>query len=85
MINIKSIIGSDRGAIVMSVLLGFGISTLFRKACLNRSCIVFEAPSKEMLTNGIFKYDNKCYKNTPEHVKCSKTLKSVSFATPKLY
>jgi hypothetical protein len=79
MVDVKKIVSSDRGAIVMSILLGFGIATLFRKACLTRDCIVFEAPPKEQLTKGILKYDGKCYKNEAEHVKCDKKKKQVHF------
>jgi hypothetical protein len=79
MVDVKKIVSSDRGAIVMSILLGFGIATLFRKACLTRDCIVFEAPSKEMLTQGILKYDGKCYQNEPEHVQCDRKKKKVHF------
>lgn len=79
MVDVKKIVSSDRGAIVMSVLLGFGLATLFRKACITRDCIMFEAPDKEVLTKGILKYDGKCYKNKPEHVKCDKKKKQVRF------
>lgn len=83
--DIKKIVSSENGAIVMSIIMGIGLATLFRQHCKNRDCIVFEAPSKEFLTKGILKYDNKCYKNTPEHVQCSKTKKKVRFQNNWFY
>lgn len=80
MVDVKKVVSSDRGAIVMSILLGFGIATLFRKTCLRRSCIVFEAPPKDVLTKGILKYNGKCYQNEPHHVKCNDNQNKVRFA-----
>ena len=56
--ELKSFINSGKGKIILSVLLGFGIATLFRKACKDRNCLVFnnsglslimEAPHKVYL------------------------------------
>jgi hypothetical protein len=40
---IKSLLNSTKGKIIVSILLGFGIATLFRKSCENRKCLVFIA------------------------------------------
>ena len=36
---------TSSGQFSMSVVLGLGLSTLFRKACKERNCIVFKAPA----------------------------------------
>jgi hypothetical protein len=83
--DIKKIVSSENGAIVMSIIMGIGLATLFRQHCTQRDCIVFEAPSKDFLTKGILKYDNKCYKNDPEHVQCNKNKKKVHFKNNWFY
>ena len=45
--NIERILHGKIGKIFMSVLLGLGLATLFRKVCKNRDCIVFYAPDIE--------------------------------------
>jgi hypothetical protein len=44
--------------IVVSVLLGLGISFVFKLCCDSRSCIVYQSPS---LYEKIIEYNNKCY------------------------
>ena len=39
--SLKQILNSARGKYVLSVLLGLGLATLFRKACISRNCLVF--------------------------------------------
>ena len=38
---LRRLIYGDVGKIVISIILGLGLSTLFRKVCKNRNCIVF--------------------------------------------
>ena len=42
--NLKRLIHSDIGRIIISILLGLGLATLFRKVCNDRSCMIFKAP-----------------------------------------
>ena len=42
--NLKRLIYSDVGRIVISIILGLGLATLFRKVCKERDCLVFHAP-----------------------------------------
>ena len=41
MFNIKKFLSSRSGVIIMSIILGLGLSTLFRMSCTSRSCIVY--------------------------------------------
>jgi hypothetical protein len=41
---LRRLIYSEVGKYVMSILLGLGLATLFRKVCNDRSCLVFHAP-----------------------------------------
>ena len=79
-INFKRLLYSPLGQIFISMLLGFGIATLFRKACNKRNCLVFQAAPLDKIKGQVFKYDNKCYKFTPKAESCNKGKKTVEFA-----
>jgi|TARA_B100001540_G_C15707550_1_gene596919 hypothetical protein len=80
MINVRKLIHSKVGQYIISILLGLGLATLFRKVCKKRSCLVFKGAPLRKIKNQIFKYKNKCYKFTPEITKCSGKYKTVYFA-----
>ena len=57
--------------IIISIILGFGIATLFRKVCEDRNCIVFEGPSIDEVEQNVYKYKNKCYKYKSKESPCN--------------
>jgi hypothetical protein len=63
----------------MSILLGFGLATLFRSVCKDKECIVFQAPPLEEIKDKIFKFDNACYKYVPISTKCDESKKILGF------
>jgi len=77
--NFKRLLYTDFGQIIISVLLGLGLATLFRKTCQDRKCIVFNAPPVEEIKDKIYKYNDKCYKFNLETSKCDKSKKIVEF------
>ena len=80
MIHIKRLIYSKFGEVIISILLGLGLATLFRKVCNNRNCLKLEGASLNKITNQIFKFDDKCYKFTSDIQKCDNSKKIVNFA-----
>ena len=70
---LKEFVNSTRGRYIFSILLGLGLATFFRKACMARDCLVFEAPSLKTIKNKIFKHNNNCYKFTTSSVTCNNT------------
>jgi hypothetical protein len=76
----KKFLQSANGKLIISIILGFGLSTLFRKSCSEKSCIEFKSPPLDKILNQIYKYDNKCYTFKPHHSKCSPTKKTIQFA-----
>jgi hypothetical protein len=71
--QIKRLLYSESGKIVISILLGLGLATLFRKVCKDKDCIVFKGPIMTNIDDKIYKYDNKCYKYSTENVSCDKS------------
>jgi hypothetical protein len=77
--ELKNILHSKNGKILMSVLLGIGISTLFRKACKERNCLIFKAPKFDKIKDKVFKFDNKCYTYTETIKPCNASKQIVYF------
>jgi hypothetical protein len=76
----RKFLNSYHGRIVISIILGFGLSTLFRKSCNNRKCIEFKSPPLDKIIDQTFKYDEKCYTFEQHRSKCSPIKKTVQFA-----
>ena len=48
--NVIKSMKTDIGKIILSIILGIGLASLFRKSCESRNCLKFYAPSfKEIL------------------------------------
>ena len=69
--KISSLVESNEGRIIISLLLGFGLATLFRKVCKDKSCIVIKGPKMSDVQNNYYKINDKCYKYEPEVVPCT--------------
>ena len=77
---VRRLIYGDVGRVVISIILGLGFATLFRKVCKDRDCIIFRAPDVSKIKNQIFKFRNKCYKFNESIEKCNNNKKIVEFA-----
>ncbi len=54
--------------IIVSIIWGLGVATLFRKICNNNKCIVVKSPSD---MNSYYEQNKKkCYNFTKEKVDC---------------
>lgn len=78
--KLERIFQTENGRIIVSILLGLGLATLFRKECIGRKCIEFKAPSLEDIKKKIYKYGNKCFQYEMESNQCDDTKKNVDFA-----
>jgi hypothetical protein len=63
---------NEEGIIIISVILGFGLATLFRKACKDKGCYVIKGPKMSDVQPYYFKVDERCYKYSPVVVPCDK-------------
>lgn len=70
MVDVKHIMESNTGAIIVSVVLGLGLAALFRKACVDGKCIVIKGPPRADTDQYFYKIDNDCYKYTPVAIEC---------------
>jgi hypothetical protein len=77
--KMEKYIHTRTGRIILSILLGLGVATLFRSVCKGKNCILFRAPPIEEIHNKVHKYDNKCYKYTTKSTSCDKNKRIVPF------
>ena len=53
MVYLSKFVHSNTGKTMMSILLGFGLATLFRSVCKGKDCLEFHAPSLDEINNKI--------------------------------
>ena len=78
-IHFGKFLHSERGKLIMSMLLGLGLASLFRKVCKDNNCISFYAPPLDKFKEKIYKNNGKCVKYVPIATKCSLSAKTISF------
>tara|TARA_B100000700_G_C14671981_1_gene681249 strand:- start:457 stop:684 length:228 start_codon:yes stop_codon:yes gene_type:complete len=69
---ITRIMDSKIGVNLISIILGLGLASLFRKVCRNKDCVIIKGPELSSIKDKIFKYDDKCYKYEPVATTCKK-------------
>ncbi len=77
--HLEKFVHSERGKIIMSILLGLGLATLFRTVCKDNNCIAFHAPPLGDFKDKIYKNNDKCVKYVPVATKCSLNAKTITF------
>lgn len=78
--NIKRLLNSDLGRVFISILLGLGLATLFRKVCKDKNCIKFSGPVIGDIEGKTYKYGDKCYTYTSNPTKCDNAKKVVDIS-----
>jgi hypothetical protein len=79
--NFKRLFYSEVGKNIISIILGLGLASLFRKVCNDKNCIRFNGPVITDIEDKTFKHGNKCYKYSTEADKCDTTKKIVPVMT----
>ena len=77
--HLGKFVHTQSGKILMSILLGFGLASLFRTVCKNKDCLIFHAPPIEELKDKIYKNNGKCVKYSQVATKCVLGAKTVTF------
>ena len=90
MINnvVKNLLHTNIGKIILSVLLGLGLATLFRQICNSKDCYKFIGPKHNELRDKIFASDSektKCYSLVEENITCGSKSKTLDYSTEFSY
>lgn len=78
-IHFEKFVHTQNGKIIMSIILGFGLASLFRTVCKDKDCLIFHAPPMESIKDKIFKNGKKCVKYNPIPTRCSLGSKTIDF------
>jgi hypothetical protein len=70
---------SSTGKYLLSVILGLGLASLFRRICKDKNCYIFKAPALEDVNDKIYKFDDKCYQYKSTVVPCDRNKKIIPF------
>uniref|UniRef100_A0A6C0D3J4 Uncharacterized protein n=1 Tax=viral metagenome TaxID=1070528 RepID=A0A6C0D3J4_9ZZZZ len=68
--NFKRLLNTPVGRNIISILLGIGLATLFRRACTDKNCTVFNGPVISEIEGKVYKHGEKCYKYSTVSEKC---------------
>jgi hypothetical protein len=83
--HLGKFVHTQTGKLIMSILLGFGLASLFRKVCKHNNCTAFYAPPLEDFVDKIYKWSDgeKCVSYKPNATKCDTSKKIVFFNNDK--
>jgi hypothetical protein len=81
--HIDRLLNTELGHVFISILLGLGLATLFRKVCKDKNCIVFNGPVISEVDNKTFKHGDECYKYTISPTKCDATKQIIDIGAPE--
>lgn len=67
---LKEVMSKRVGCWLVSVLLGFGLATMFHRVCVGRDCVIVKGPSVDYVTKHMWRNGQECYKYKVASVKC---------------
>ena len=67
---INKLIKTKNGRILISIILGLGLSSIFRKVCKDRDCIIYRAPAPKNVKEQVYQFNGTCYRFESENVQC---------------
>jgi len=79
--NFKRLLNTELGIFFISVLLGIGLATLFRKVCEGKNCIHFNGPVISEIDGKTYKYGEHCYKYKLEATPCDPNKQTVEISS----
>ena len=78
---LADVVNDPRFAMVFSVILGFGIASLFRPLCSSqggsKECRTYRAPDMKDISDHVYRIGNKCYQFRPNTIDCPSGFKVI--------
>lgn len=78
MMNPSRLLNTEIGQLFISILLGLGLATLFRKVCTDKNCIKFSGPVISEVDGKTYQFGEYCYKYELFPSKCDANKKTVN-------
>jgi hypothetical protein len=77
---LERFVHSKAGKVLMSIILGLGLATIFRQACKGKRCRINLSPPIDELDENTYKINNKCYVFEKNSVSCDKNKRTIKIA-----
>ena len=78
-LSVSDILKSEASRVIISLLLGIGAASLFRKGCHELSCLSFRAPDSKDISEKTYVYGESCLGYKPRAVPCEDNMVKVKF------
>ena len=75
--HLEKFVNSQNGKILMSILMGLGLATMFRQMCKGKRCRIKSAPPHDDVNGKIYKYNGKCYEFRKLDMDCKSGMKTI--------
>jgi hypothetical protein len=80
-INFQRLLYTPVGKIIISILLGLGLSTMFYRVCEGKNCITFQGPVISEFHDKIFQHGDDCYKYNVVSTPCDQRKNIIDIAS----
>ena len=77
--NIIKSMHTKYGQVVISIILGLGLASIFRRTCHDEDCYKFQSPKTSEVESTTYLHGGSCYKFKAETKNCE-SKKHVTFA-----
>ena len=67
---LDKLLNTALGKIILSIILGLGLASLFRQVCKGGNCIIIKGPPITETSKYYYKVDDDCFKYTPVATEC---------------
>ncbi len=81
--NVRRLLNTDMGQVLISILLGLGLATMFRQVCEGKNCLIFNGPVINEIDGKIYKFGEYCHKYNLNAVSCNPTKKIIKISNPE--
>jgi hypothetical protein len=54
---IENILDNRTGQIIISIILGLGLSVIFSSACIGRNCYIIKGPNPNIIKDKVYQFD----------------------------
>lgn len=79
--NFNRLLNTKIGVVFISIMLGLGLATLFRKACNGPECLNFKGPRISEVNGNVYQNGDSCYKYSTVAATCDSSKKTLEFRT----
>lgn len=70
LIDFLAFLESSTGVIIMSIIWGLGLATIFHKQCRGSGCRIIKGPNPYMIPKEVYTHKSKCFRYQPEVSTC---------------